>query len=294
MEHNPESHIDRFYKKMPDPNLCIDIFEKQERWSAAGFRPHWHEHMQIYYLLEGRAYAECGSKNFEAEAGDVIFINSCEMHYVESLTDKLKYYVLRIDPSFLSNPQTDICQMKYIAPLSQNLLCFNNLIEKDRQLTDCLENIIYEYNTKQTGYELAVKAGIFYLIVILLRNHLQRTYTEEEYKLKLKQLDSIKPVISFIEENYTEDFTANKLAALANLSVSHFCRTFKLLTGKTSTEYINIVRLDHAAALLNSENCSITEAALNCGFSDINYFSRMFKRHFNMSPTEYRGRLTTF
>ena len=91
-----------------------------------------------------------------------------------------------------------------------------------------------------------------------------------------------------IESNYCEKITLSQLAETVGFSVHHFCRTFKQLTGKTTTDYMNHIRLDKAVYYLKQSDCNITEIALKCGFENINYFSRVFKKYYSVSPTQYR------
>mgnify|MGYP001943253646 FL=1 len=72
------------------------------------------------------------------------------------------------------------------------------------------------------------------------------------------------------------------------MSRSHFCRLFKEVTGQTLIEYVNDIRLSKAKAMLQDPNLSITEIALSTGFSDINYFSRLFKKTYQISPSGMR------
>ncbi|WP_243150810.1 helix-turn-helix domain-containing protein [Clostridium caseinilyticum] len=59
------------------------------------------------------------------------------------------------------------------------------------------------------------------------------------------------------------------------------------MTGKTTTEYINEVRLKRSIKLLKDGNMNITEISINCGFNDVNYFSRLFKKSYGVSPTKF-------
>nr|WP_223919452.1 helix-turn-helix transcriptional regulator [Clostridium sporogenes] len=74
---------------------------------------------------------------------------------------------------------------------------------------------------------------------------------------------------------------------MAHISTYYFCRTFKQMTGKTTTEYINEVRLKRSIKLLKDGNMNITEISINCGFNDVNYFSRLFKKSYGVSPTKF-------
>ena len=60
------------------------------------------------------------------------------------------------------------------------------------------------------------------------------------------------------------------------------------MTGKTVTGYINDIRLKKSIELLRTNTLNITEIAIKCGFNDANYFSRIFKRKFGVSPLKYK------
>lgn len=283
---NPTAH---FYKEMPDANFSVDIVEGYAHRQGISIGPHWHEHLQIYYLTQGRASLVCGNSRMEVGPGNLIVINSCEMHStLESRSEDLRYFILRIDPSFLFSNQVDACQAKYISPLSQNLICFHNLIENDAQIIECVKTAIKEYKEEKVGYELEVKAAIYHLLVLLLRGYVDRILTQEEFDERAGRMKRLAPVFQFIEDNYADKITASGLARRANLSLSHFCRVFKQVSGKTVTDYVNDSRLEKAVSLLAEGEKNITEIALSCGFYDANYFSRVFKKHFRISPVAFR------
>lgn len=77
--------------------------------------------------------------------------------------------------------------------------------------------------------------------------------------------------------------------AAAGRSHEHVCRTCKEVLGVTPTEYINKIRIDHAARLLRTEDTSIEEVASLCGFENTSYFYRLFARQFGATPKRYRS-----
>lgn len=278
-----------YYKEMPDNDFSVDIIQKYSHVSEIPVGLHWHEHLQLYYLAEGNASLQCSGCRIDAGPDDLIVINSNEVHSaLECRSGDLHYYILRIAPSLLYSNQVDACQAKYISPLSQNLICFKNFIDNDSKIISCVKNIIKEYESKGTGYELEVKASIYHLIVLLLRKYIDRIITQNEFDARIGRMKILAPIFQYIEENHGEKITARILARRANLSLSHFCRIFKQTAGKTSTDYINDNRLEKAAQLLIEGSRNITEIALSCGFYDANYFSRTFKKRFSISPTKFR------
>lgn len=285
MERNNQNY---FYKKMPDKNFVVDIFKKSHNTQGTVMNAHWHEHLQFFYFIKGSALLRCNSKEIQVCAKDFIVINSNELHYMKSLCNNLTYYVFRIDLSFLFSNQADSCQTKFMTPLANNLISFKNLVRNNTEITKCSESIIKEYFSKEIGFELAIKSYILKLIVILLRNYIEKIYTKKQFDFKVTKLKQIDNILKYIQSNFTKKITINELANLAHISNYHFCRLFKQSTGKTVMEYINDLRLRKAILLLKDSTLNITEIALSCGFNDANYFSRVFKNNIKMSPSQVR------
>lgn len=277
-----------FYREMPDAHFGVDIILKSDLSTGMVLRKHWHEHMQLYVILSGSAVLECGKHRFQAAAGDIAVINSNELHYLRSLSDDLKLDIIRVDLPFLFSSQTDLCQTKFLAPLSQNRITFHNLIRGDGQVSECVSEIIGEYHARDLGYELAVKSSIYRLIVLLLRGHVDRILSPREFAAKINGLKRFDTVLQYIGAHYTEKISVNELAETANITVYYFCRIFKQITGKTMTDYLNEFRLEKSTDYLKKSDLTVTEIALNCGFDSVNYYSRLFRRYYHVSPTEFR------
>ncbi len=93
---------------------------------------------------------------------------------------------------------------------------------------------------------------------------------------------------NFIEENFLEGLTLDRIAAEIHLSRSQLCRGFRQYFELSPIDYALHLRLEYAAELLDNVNLNITEVALESGFRDVFYFSRCFKKHMEVSPSAYR------
>lgn len=92
-----------------------------------------------------------------------------------------------------------------------------------------------------------------------------------------------------IEKNMSDpDFTVDTLCALHNMSRSSFYNKLKSLTGSSPADYVRTIRLQVAARLLKEGDASITEVAEQTGFCDAKYFREVFRKHYGVSPSEYR------
>ncbi len=98
----------------------------------------------------------------------------------------------------------------------------------------------------------------------------------------------LKPTLQYIEENYRNTITVEKLAESANLSVPRFFSVFKSTMGISPIAYLNIYRLSISVELLLNTKKTITEIADMVGISDSVYFNKMFRKTYQMSPSKYR------
>ena len=91
-----------------------------------------------------------------------------------------------------------------------------------------------------------------------------------------------------IDFHYSEYLSLSVIARALNVNASYLSSQFKKMTGSTVTEYINSTRIKHALPLLAQSNRSIEDIAASCGFDDMNYFARVFKKVQGISPSAYR------
>ena len=116
-------------------------------------------------------------------------------------------------------------------------------------------------------------------------------YTESNRKIELRDNESVvklKKALHFIRENYHESITLDDIAKTTGFSTKYFCSFFHNHTGQTAARYLIEERIQNAAKQLLISDKSITEIAYACGFNDLSYFIRTFKRNKGVTPNEYR------
>lgn len=254
------------------------------------FPTHWHEHFEFLYITQGEGIIECNNLQMSVRPGDLVVVNSGELHSGFNTSDALTYYCIIVDPSYLQSSLIGACEVKYITPITQNLILFENKITEDKPVSDCIKKIIEEYENKTVGFELSIKSYLYQMFTLLIRMHIKSTLTVKEYDRRKKELERLEPVLAYIDKHYCEKINPETLAQISNISYYYFCHMFKKLTDKTVTDYINSLRINMAAALICNGNKNVTEAALEVGFSDTNYFSRLFKKYKGMSPMDFKNK----
>lgn len=93
---------------------------------------------------------------------------------------------------------------------------------------------------------------------------------------------------AYIDSHQGDKMSLNEVARAVNTSSSHFCRTFKKVTGLHFTEYLSRVRVGKAKSMLMNPNLRVTEIAYATGFQSLPHFNKMFKKFAGMSPSRFR------
>lgn len=109
------------------------------------------------------------------------------------------------------------------------------------------------------------------------------------FSARLEKL--LKDAAALLESNYKEEISLDGAARRLKLSRFYFSKMFKLYWGKSFTDYLNEVRICRACKMLEDPALSIKEIAALCGFSNSNYFSRVFKQCRNLTPGEWRSNI---
>ncbi len=125
------------------------------------------------------------------------------------------------------------------------------------------------------------------LCIALLRHEQELPYDSRNHE----PCRYVVNAVSYIDHNYTEQFSLDEIARRNNVSKYHFARRFKMATGFSFKEYLNHKRVEEAKALLRKNGVSIAEACYAVGFNDLSYFGRVFKRIEGRTPSAYRRQL---
>lgn len=123
----------------------------------------------------------------------------------------------------------------------------------------------------------------------LLVNEMIHKYCLLVKNYSMKGYSSVtKEIVSYIDFHYMEDLNLNFFADMCSVTRNYLSNLFRKETGVTLTDYIHQVRMRKAITLVNSTNMPVASIASACGYNDINYFIRIFKRTYGLSPKQYR------
>ena len=114
---------------------------------------------------------------------------------------------------------------------------------------------------------------------------LVRKHTMTQYSLLIQK------TVLLIESDLSAELSLSSLAKYHDVSPSYLSDKFRKETGKTMSRYIIEKRMEYAMHLLTTTNLQIQTVALNCGIIDVQYFTKLFKKHTGKTPKEYRDNL---
>lgn len=250
----------------------------------AEFPPHWHEEFEIVYVLDEKLDIGLNNEVYTLEPRDMLLIGIGDVHYFLTRQVRSQRVILQFKLSLFESSVAAIRDKKFISPLIKP----NERPEIHRQLETSLLAISQEYQEKNPGYTLAIKARMYDFLVTLIRYVPMDTYCQLERARHLNRLERLEQVFKYVDQNHMRQITLSDAAEAANFSIYHFTRFFKEATGMTFINYLNNYRISKAIQHLQDSNDPITEIAFQSGFESIKTFNRVFKQLKGCSPTQYR------
>jgi YesN/AraC family two-component response regulator len=117
-----------------------------------------------------------------------------------------------------------------------------------------------------------------------------RTLTTSTFANENSKYDSrrIEKAFEFMKNNYEKEISLEEIAKIVSMSVVSFSRFIKKRTGKTFIDSLNDIRLGHTSRLLIDTRLSIAEISYKCGYNNMSYFNRVFKKKHGYTPKEFR------
>ena len=239
---------------------------------------HWHERFEILIIDKGSMRALIAGEEIIATAGDIVIVNPGCTHEAVA-TEDIAYRVLMFE--FVSQFAQDKTAYRLLRPFVNNTSVFMPIIQ-DADATKIINQIFDVTNEKRNGFSLMQLGLVYQLLSILFERHQDTRYIRPLAEGRLRQ------VIEYIADHYCEDITSAGISEKFGYDQSYFCRLFKSAVGVRPTEYIRVLRLEKARRMLLNKEIRISKIALECGFSDVNYFTRCFRKHYEITAGDYR------
>lgn len=233
----------------------------------------WHNNIEIQLCVEGTGYVITDSRRAELVKNDIIVVNSNSIHYTGT-DDYLKYHCVIIDTDFSLNAGIDTANMLF------NERCNSPKMQK------YIIDLVKAYNDKDnTCYLAELQIKTLKILIELKREHMQDSAVD---KSNYKGFDEVKNTIIYIKNNYREKITLDELSKVVYVDKYSLTRKFRQITGTTIINYINNYRCEAAKRLIQNGE-AVNNAARLCGFENISFFTKTFKKQTGKLPSYYKN-----
>ncbi|MDR3160166.1 MAG: AraC family transcriptional regulator [Spirochaetaceae bacterium] len=277
-----------YQKEKLDPAFPFRLWDS----SLRVFSPHWHEPLEIIYVLRGTISLSVDGQPIKTTEGDIVIVNSGMIHsffdaYPETLISIFQFGLELFDQTLIELRDRFTRKLVFDRRFFFSAGDNGDLYQKIKTL---LLSIRGEYLNKEEGFRLAIKSKLYELALTFLRelpvkNPVPREMAKHNYNRQI-----LERVFSFVYSNYgNSGISLEQAARAAALSKYYFTRFFREQTGQTFHAYLSQVRIKRAKEYLTESDLPVAEIAYLCGFASLKTFYRLFKVLAGVSPSAYRS-----
>ncbi len=259
---------------------------------------HCHDFVEIAYVCQGKGRHVFGDRQLAVSRGDLFIINVDTPHCFypndTANTDGLTVYNCMFRPDFPQQLTVEATIMRQIT----HLFLYQSIYSEEtghapilrlagRPQLDAegiLADMLHEYGAAEAGYIDMLRLMLGQLLIILYRAAQQDDADNEERCRR--QL--IGQAIDFLQENYADKLSLDRISQQAYLSRSYFSALFRKTTGISVFDYIQKLRIGQACRLLAETGDKVTAIASAVGYSDYRFFNQVFRKLTGVTAQEYR------
>ena len=264
-------------------------YQKLSEYESGSFMWHWHPEIEITYVRKGTMCYKVNNLVYHLKEGDIVFNNSGALHSgtMENQED-CAYIPVTFDPRLIYGFFQSTINSKYVDPVIQDsmlpAICIDQSESWHRPFREYLLRIIALDEKKPDFYELDITICLQSMWRLLLE-HI--TYEPQASRENSLEYDRIKKILSYIEDNYQNKITLNDIAGHIHLCESECTRLFKRHMNTTLFAFLQEYRIERSLEFLQADQ-PVSAVADKAGFSDPNYYSKVFAKIKGCSPREYR------
>jgi AraC-like DNA-binding protein len=257
-----------------------------------GDRMHWHDHLEIAVVLEGRGAFLFGRRAIPAETGDIFFIDNSQPHV--ALADpgvSLRLLLVLFRPELIAGPGCRELDLGYLAPFCVDERVASPRIRGGSALAGEVAPVLHELRETWERHDPAER----YLADATLRRALALVNRDRgacgkaaAVRAAADRREQIRPVLAYVDRHCRESITLDDVAEVVHVSPSRVRHVFKDVTGVSFKEYVTQVRVAEAKRLLLGTDLSVADIARAVSYTNLHQFYKVFYRSGAMSPGEYR------
>ncbi len=277
------------YQFITDDHTSVPfrLYELKPRTQMARFRPHRHNFFELFFFIKGAGYHLIDFERFDIHSGSVHFVAPGQVHLVQRELDTTGYTILFSRDFFhlhLEN-KDHLMQYPFFNQTRRQVLNLEPVMAS--ALEGIFKLIVQEYAQEKKQDD--VLRSLLHLFLLKCRQF----YTEQPSVAQrlAKEQGAWKLIYEFkklVNQKFTEIHQVGEYAQLLSVSPNHLNNSTKQIVGQTASELIQSRIVLEAKRLLMHSAMSNKEIAYALNFNDPAYFSRFFRKHLQMSPSEFK------
>ena len=279
-------------KISPEADLggVCECFLQTVRGLRMAARPHVHQHFELLYCEKGGFDLRVGEREYRLEPGDAALIHPMEPHQTTTCFDgENSYLVLKFVPEALYSAREPLHEIKCILPYlhfsGQRVYAYTKKALEGSGMEEILHRILRERQTGEYGYEMALRAYVQQVLLWFIRAWRGQGGAADIDESTVQRLQR---ALAYIAEHLDEPVSVADAAAYCSMGRSTFSRFFSRAAGVSFPAYVRSMRLSRAVALLVGTDRSVTDIALETGFSTASYLILCFREQYHMTPAQFR------
>lgn len=263
--------------------------EKLSRYESGSFLWHWHPQIEITCIRTGQMCYKVNDRIFHLKEGDLLFANANVLHagMMEQMQD-CTYLAVTFDAKLIYGFAGSSIHVKYVEPVIQDFATPAVYIDGSqvwhRTFARYFEELIRLSDHPADFYELEIVMQLQALWKLLLQNY---SPSRPASTRDAAEYERMKEIITFIEHNYMRKLTLKDFAEHLHLCESECCRLCKRYLNVPLFTFLQEYRIERSLEYL-CRGESVSAAADKAGFSDSNYYTKVFAKWKGCSPTKYR------
>lgn len=265
---------------------------------------HWHNEIEFCLPRKGTAVCQIYQESYTIPAGSALLIGSNVPHSCHSLTgESVLYSSIIAAPEFISGEIGGDVERKCMRPFLEGSAgpCIridggeadgtesNGIGAEPRRLLQMLDEIDRLYTEKPLCHELRIKGLLCEILAALLPEAYRNPANKrlQSVPASSAELERLQLTLDYLHQHYDSVVSLQELADLTHLSREACCRSFRRMTGKSITEYLQEYRVTQSLPLIRSGRYSISQVAELCGFSNASRFAAAFRKRMGINPGHY-------
>lgn len=244
---------------------------------------HWHEYVEFLWLLEGHMTAVVQADAYELEPGDLLVINSGELHMTKlgGGAAQCPYLLIQLSSQRLAD---------YFP--GKDGLRFSTLVRRE-EMEECpalyssLRAMQQLFEGNEDGYQLLFRARFCEFLHALYKNYSTTALRRGETSTT-RDLNRVMDTVAWVQEHFREPLRLEDAAEHLNISKEYFCRIFKKYTGQTFLDYLCMIRTARFYEQLRSSDLSIPDLMEQNGLTNYKTFLRTFRSLYGTTPQKVR------